>query len=225
MGGASSKETAAAGASGRPRRGPWSPPTWVRVGAVIATGYCLVATSKVPDGPAAPTICPEGTPTGPVAATVRDPVAAVFGYGCAGYDGLVEGAIVDLVLASVTLETAPACPGYEAQLVALPPAAGEVAVVDQWSGSSGSGLFTLGLELERPNEPGCRFSSVITVAPRDELAADAANEVHYDVAVTPLVLTRTLSFPQVHLCTGVADASARGEWSCSDAWDVTLGSP
>jgi|GEM_PF-5466960 len=222
MGDASSKVTAAGGASARPRRGPWSPPTWVRAGAVIGTAYFLVATSKLPDDSRAPTICPEGTPTGPVAATLRDPVATVVGDGCAGYDGLVEGAIVDLVLAPVTLETAPACTAYEAELVALPPAAGELAVVEQWSGSSGSGLLTFGLELERPDEPGCRFSSVITVAPRDELTADAANEVHYDVAVTPLVLTRTLSFPQVHLCAGAAGEAARGEWTCSDAWNVTL---
>jgi len=192
----------------------------------MTTGYFLLATSKIHDHPpSAPTHCPEGTPVGPVTATLRDPVVAAGGDGCAGYDGLVEGAVVDLLLTSVTLEAAPTCPGCEAQLVALPAAARAVSVVDQWRGGSGSGLFTLGLELERPDEAGCRLSSVITVSPRDDLAADAAGEVHYDVAVTPLVLTRTLSFPQVHLCAGVADAAVRGEWGCSGAWDVTLESP
>ena len=202
---------------------------------IAGCAYLLVATGvprslrQPPEIEPQPRTCVDGLVDGRVTVTVGAttalppaPVGASEQPSCGDFDTLAAGSRFGLDLFSTVAEAEPLCWEYDNEPVGPPPVAGALVVTATWSSE---GILGYEIEAERTDEPGCSFAYVVQIDPSEDVPYDENNQQHIDLTSTPLTLVRTIRFPQVQFCSGAASQDTLGDFTCSDAWSVTIEAP
>lgn len=196
--------------AGRPR-------LWLRTTLVAVTGYFLIATSAPPPPPTP--YCIEGISVPQTSIELGERQADEGDPSCERYDGLDTGVALSFEVQQTETADASSCVEYYSLAWSpLPPELGAATLVGK--NAYMKGALNVRLNLEKPKQPGCRFDLLLTARPQAQEFIDDSGARHLDWS-GPLTVTRTLSFPQVQFCSGLADVQ-NGSYQCQDTWTATL---
>ena len=195
---------------------------WLRMTAVMVTGYFLIATSS-PGDPIRTRTCVDGI--GPEGATLTLGALQTENNNnasCGGYDGLLEGVSLPIAVSYTDDAGATSCHDFAIALGALPSELAAARIVSE--NGRLSDVMDISLSLEKPSEAGCRFDLDLSVHVSTAGTSDDAGLRHINWA-GPVTVVRTRSFPQVQFCSGAFGDQKSGAIYCQDVWSSTLSSP